>query len=159
MASLIPWKRRTEERGGTALAERPRDVLAQMRREMDSLFDRFFSGVPALAGGDWPVTGWGFELDDTGKEIVVHAEAPGFEPDDFNIEIVGDNLVLKAERKEEDKGGDGYHFRQERLYRTVALPHGIEADKIDARYHNGVLEIHLPKGEEAKGKRITVKST
>ena len=158
MASLIPWKRRSEERGSNALAERPRDVLTQMRRELDSLFDRFFSGWPTLAGNDWPITGWGFDVDDTGKEIVVHAEAPGFEPDDFNVEIVGDNLILKAERKEEDKTGNGYHFRQERLYRTVPLPHGVEGEKIEARYHNGVLEVRIPKGEEAKGKRITVKS-
>ncbi len=158
MAGLIPWKRRSEERGGTALAERPRDVLTQMRRELDSLFDRFFSGWPTLAGGDLPVTGWGFDVDDTGKDLVVHAEAPGFEPNDFDVEIVGDNLVLKADRKEEDKSGNGYRFRQERLYRTVALPRGVEADKIDARYHNGVLEVRIPKGEEAQGKRITVKA-
>jgi len=159
MSSLIPWKRRSDEGGSSALAERPRNMLSQMRRELDTLFDRFFSGWPTLAGGDWPMTGWGFDVDDTGKEIVVHAEAPGFEPDDFNVEIVGDNLVLKAEHKEEEESGNGYHFRQERLYRTVALPHGVEADKIDARYHNGVLEVHVPKGEEAQGKRITVKST
>ncbi|MGO9112946.1 MAG: Hsp20/alpha crystallin family protein [Thermoguttaceae bacterium] len=59
----------------------------------------------------------------------------------------------------EDKSGNAYHFRQERLYRMVALPHGVEVDKIEARYHNGVPEVHIPKGEEAKGKRITVKST
>jgi HSP20 family protein len=159
MASLIPWKRRSEERGGSALAERPRDVLTQMRRELDSLFDRFFSGLPTMAGGDWPMTGWNFDVDDTGKEIVVHAEAPGFEPDDFDIEIVGDNLVLKAQRKEEEKEGDGYRFRQERLYRTLALPHGVESEKIDARYHNGVLEVRIPKGKEAQGKRIAVKAT
>ncbi len=158
MASLIPWKRRSEDKG-SALAERPRDVLSQMRRELDSLFDRFFTGWPTLAGGEWPVAGWGFNVDDAGNEIVVRAEAPGFEPNDFDVQIVGDNLVLKAERKEEEKGGNGYRFHQERLYRTIALPHGVEADKIDARYHNGVLEVHVPKGEEAKGKRITVKST
>lgn len=157
MTSLIPWKRRSEE-GGNALAERPRDVLVQMRRELDSLFDRFFSGWPTLAG-ESPVTGWGFDVDDTEKEIVVHAEAPGFEPDDFNVEIVGDNLVVKAEHKEEEKRGNGHHFRQERLYRMVSLPNGLEAEKIDARYHNGVLEVHIPKGEEAQGKRITVKAT
>ncbi len=157
MAGLIPWKWRHEDKGSGALAERPRDVLTQMRRELDSLFDRFFTGWP-LAGGDWPVTGWGFDVEDTDKEIVVHAEAPGFEPGDFDVEIVGDNLVLKAERKEEDKSGDGYRFHQDRFYRTVALPHGVEAEKIDARYRNGVLEVPVPKGEEAKGKRITVKS-
>ena len=158
MASLIPWKRRSEERGG-AIAERPRNALSQMRQELDTLFDRLFNGLPTLAGGGWPVAGWGFDVDDTDKEIVVHAEAPGFEPDDFDIEVLGDHLVLKADHKDEDKGGNGYRMRREHFYRTLALPHGVEAEKIDARYHNGVLEIRLPKSEEAKGKRIAVKAT
>ena len=159
MASLIPWKRRNEEKGGGRAGRTSARCARADAPGVGFAVRSVLQRLAELAGGDWPVTGWGFDVDDTGKEIVVHAEAPGFEPDDFNVEIVGDNLVLKAERKEEDKGGNGYHFRQERLYRTVALPHGVEADKIDARYHNGVLEIRMPKGEEAKGKRITVKAT
>ncbi len=45
-----------------------------------------------------------------------------------------------------------------RCHGSGVLPHGVEADKIDARYRNGVLEVHVPKGEKAKGKRITVKA-
>lgn len=158
MRSLIPWKRSSEERGGTSLVERPRDMLMEMRREMDALFDRFFGDWPTPFGDGWPTMGWGFDVDDRENEIVVSADAPGFEPDDFSIEVVGDSLVLKAERKEEEEKGNGYHYRRGRLYRRVNLPHGIDADKIDAHYHNGVLEVRVPKGEEAKGKRIMVKS-
>jgi HSP20 family protein len=158
MKSMIPWKRRNENGGSTALAERPRDALTQMRGELDSLFDRFFGDWPTPAGRDWPMMGWGFDVDDKENEIVVRADAPGFEPDDFNVEIVGENLVLEAEHKEEEKKGNGRHYRHGTLYRRVALPHGVETDKIEARYHNGVLEVHVPKGEEAKGKRITVKA-
>jgi HSP20 family protein len=158
MKSLIPWKRRNETGGGTALAERPRDALMQMRREFDSLLDRFFGDRPMMAGRDWPMMGLGFDVDDKENEIVVRADAPGFEPDDFNVEIVGNNLVLKAEHKEEEKKGNGYQYRRGHLFQNVPLPHGVDADKIDARYRNGVLEVHVPKGEEAKGKRITVKA-
>lgn len=158
MKSLIPWKRRNENGGGTALAEHPRDALTQMRREFDSLFGRYFGGWPAPAGRDWPMMGWGFDVDDKENEMVVRAEAPGFEPDDFHVEIVGDDLVLKAEHKEEEKKGNGFRYQHGSLYRSVALPHGVEAEKIEARYHNGVLEIHVPKGEEAKGKRIEIKA-
>jgi len=158
MKSLIPWKRRNENSGGTALAERPRDALMQMRREFDSLLDRFFGDWPMMAGRDWPMMGWDFDVDDKENEIVVRADAPGFEPDDFNVEIVGNSLVLKAERKEEEQKGNGYQYCRGHLYRSVPLPSGVEADKIDARYRNGVLEVHVPKGEEAKGKRITVKA-
>lgn len=159
MKSLIPWKRRSEERGVPALTEQPRDVLAQVRRELDSLFDRFFNDWPLMAGRDyWPSLGWGFDVEDGENEIVVRADAPGFEPNDFNVEVVGDTLVLKAEHKEEEKKGDGYRCRRGRLYRRVSLPHGVETDKIDASYRNGVLEIRVPKGEKAKGKRIEIKS-
>jgi len=158
MKGLIPWKQRGEERGGSALIERPHDVLMQMRRELNSLFDRFFGDWPAMTGDGWPTMRWGFDVDDRENEIVVSADAPGFEPGDFSIEVVGDSLVLQAERKEEGEKGNGYHYRRGRLYRRVSLPHGIDADKIEARYHNGVLEVHVPKGEEAKGKRIMVKS-
>ena len=158
MRSLIPWKRRNENGGSAALAERPRDMLTALRREMDSLFDRFFGEWPMISGREWPMMGWGFDVEDKENEMVVRADAPGFEPDDFNVEIVGDNLVLKAEHKEEEEKGDEYHYRRGSLYRTFPLPQGVEADKIDARYHNGVLEVHVPKGEEAKGKRITVKA-
>jgi HSP20 family protein len=130
-------------------------MLTEMRRELDSLFDRFFGDWPLLAGDGWPMMGWGFDIDDRENEIVVRADAPGFEPEDFNVEIVGDSLVLRAEHKEE---GNGRSYRHGRLYRRVTLPHGVEADKIEARYHNGVLEVHVPKGEEAKGKRIEVKA-
>jgi HSP20 family protein len=158
MKSLIPWKRNSGERGGSALIERPRDMLMEMRRELDSLFDRFFGDWPTSFGDGWPMMGWGFDVDDRENEIVVNADAPGFEPSDFSIEVVGDSLVLKAERKEEEEKGNGYHYRRGRFYRRVSLPHGIDAEKIEARYHNGVLEVRVPKGEEAKGRRITVKS-
>ena len=158
MRSLIPWKRSSEERGGTSLVERPRDMLMEMRREMDALFDRFYGDGRTPFGEGWPTMGWGFDVDDRENEIVVSADGPGFEPDDFSIEVVGDSLVLKAERREEEEKGNGYHYRRGRLYRRVSLPHGIDADKIDAHYHNGVLEVRVPKGEEAKGKRIMVKS-
>ena len=159
MWNLIPWKRRDEDRGATPLTERPQDALIQMRRDLDSLFDRYFGNWPALSGSDWPAVGWGFNLDDKENEIVVRADTPGFELGDFNVEIVGNNLVLKAEHKQEEKKGNGRHYREGRLYRTVSLPRGVETDKIDARYHNGVLEIHVPKGEEAKGRRIAVKAS
>lgn len=158
MKSLMPWKRRGEESGSTALAESPRDSLRQMRRELDSLFDRFFGDWPLAFGRDWPMMELGLDVDDEESELVVRADAPGFEPGDFNIEVVGDNLVVKAKHKEETKKGNGRHYRSGRLYRSMTLPDGIDAEKIDARYHSGVLEIHVPKTEAAKGKRIEVKA-
>jgi hypothetical protein len=52
MWNLVPWKRRTEDRGATPLTERPQDALIQMRRDLDSLIDRFFGNWPALSRSD-----------------------------------------------------------------------------------------------------------
>lgn len=158
MRNLIPWKRREDERGISALAERPGDALSEMHRELDSLFGRYFGDLLSLSGRDSPLMNWGFDVDDRENEMVVSADAPGFEPDDFDVQIVGDSLVVKAEHKEEEKKGNGHHYRRGSLYRRVALPPGVEADQIQARYHNGVLEVHVPKGEQAKGKRIAIKA-
>jgi len=65
-------------------------------------------------------------------------------------------LEVKAEHKEETKGKESSSCRYGSFRRQFTLPHGVDEQKIDARYHNGVLEVHLPKTEEAKGKRIPV---
>jgi len=85
--------------------------------------------------------------------VLVRADAPGFEAGDFDVQVANDVLTIKAERKEEK---DGQVERQ--LYRTLTLPAGVRADDVEARYRNGVLELRLPRAEEAAGKRIEVKA-
>jgi HSP20 family protein len=158
MASLIPWRR--DRDGGKSLTRSSDYPLAQLRNEFESLFDRFFGRFPSLFTEDWSVQpSWGFDMDDTGKEIVVRAEAPGFDPGDFDIRVVGNTLTIEAERKQEaseEKGGKFYS--QRRLERSVTLPASVDADKVECKYKNGILELHLPRTEEVKPKRIQVKS-
>lgn len=148
MFSLMPWK--TKENEG-ALTPRTDDPLRRLRAEFDTLFDRFFAGWPApLAEEGWG-RGWGLEVKDEGKEVLVKADAPGFEAGDFDVQLSGDVLTIRAERKEEKEG----HIER-RLMRSLTLPAGVLADKVEARYRNGVLELRLPRSEEVVGKKITV---
>ena len=94
---------------------------------------------------------WGLDVEDKGNEYVVHAEAPGFEPADFDVQVTGDLVTVKAEKKQESKE-KGTQYRS--FERSFTLPHGSAADKIEARYHNGVLDLRLPKSPEALGRRI-----
>ena len=94
-------------------------------------------------------------------EIDVRAEAPGFEPDEIDVRLSAGRLVLQAEHKTEQdttENGNGHFSSYGKFYRAMSVPAGIEADKIEASYKNGILEVHLPKGEEAKSKRIAVKA-
>jgi HSP20 family protein len=151
MFGLVPWKK--EHNGNRGLERRDRgaaEPFGLLRREFDTLFDRFFADWPGF--GD---SGWGFELEDAGKELVVRADAPGFEPDDFDVQLSGDVLRVRAERKQESKE-EGERYR--RFERAVTLPGGVDPAKVEAHYRNGVLELRLAKTPEAVGRRIEVKS-
>lgn len=168
MFNLIPWNRKTPAQQGGELTRGQEHPLMQLRNEMDVLFDRFwrdwpdfdqaFKGWPVL-GEELPNLGWGMEVDDRENEIVVRAEAPGFEPKEFDVRVSSGHLILEAEHKEESKEGNGRRYQYGQFRRTLPLPPGIEEDKIEAKYRNGVLEVKVPKGEAAKAKRITVQAS
>jgi len=157
--NLLPWRRRKQgERGdGNALPATPEHPLARLRDEFNTLFDRLWAELPSRWEGlfehGW-LTGWEFDLDDEGDKYVVRVEAPGFEPSDFDVRLSGDLLTIKAERREERRG----HYRYGSFRRMITVPHGVEADKVEAHYRNGILEVHLPKSEQERGKRIPVQS-
>ncbi|MCP5007890.1 MAG: Hsp20/alpha crystallin family protein [Planctomycetes bacterium] len=124
-----------------------------MNRMLENIWDTEFPG-----------TGWNLEVDiaETDNDIIVKAEIPGVDPKDIDISIVNDTLTIKGEKKEEkEEKGMSYH-RVERSYgsfmRTIDLPAHVKTDEVVAKDHQGVLKITLPKMEEAKTKKITVKT-
>jgi len=152
MLGLMPWKKERNGSGSAALATRDEHPLSLFRSEFDTLFDRFF--------GHWPVPdagwgGWGLDLDETDSEVTVKVDAPGFEPGDFDIQVSGDTLRVTAERK---AGDDGKRSYERRFQRAVTLPAAVNSDQVEAKYRNGVLELTLPKAEQAKWKKIAVKA-
>lgn len=160
MFGLTPWRKREVATQG-APAPVNEHPVHQLRDEFNSLFERFFGSWPSAFNADWQGLQpfWGLDLEDAGNEVVVRAEAPGFETGDFDIQVSGNRLTIRAERKREEKDkGNGFSYSECRLHRSVTLPPGTDTERVDARYRNGVLEIHLPKSPEAQGKRITVKS-
>jgi HSP20 family protein len=132
------------------------DPLFLLRRELDDLFERVFGPI---AGQEGDNPHWGLEVTPTDKEFVVRVEAPGFEAGDFEVDVTGDTLHIRAERKStEEKKEEGSFTRTARLERWVNLPSGVDTEKVDATYRNGVLEIHLPRSPEAMGRKVEVKS-
>jgi HSP20 family protein len=122
------------------------------------LWNRFFQDL------DWGLRPWGeapsFELtsglEERENEYLFHAEMPGFDPDEIDVKVAGKTLSVRAERKEEQEGEGRSSCRYGSFQRQLTLPQGVDEAGIDARYHQGVLEIRLPKTDEARGKRIAV---
>ena len=91
---------------------------------------------------------------------VIRAELPGMKKEDFHLEVEDGTLTLSGERKfEEPTNGDEYH-RVERLAgkfsRSFDLPQAVKHDEIKATYRDGILEVYVPKAEEAKPRQITI---
>jgi HSP20 family protein len=162
MMSLMESKKKAEPVAGGAVspADDTPSFLGRLRGEFDRLFARFAREWPPLSeGAAWP---WGLEVREEEAAFVVRAEAPGFEATDFDVQLRGNRLVMRAARKTEtEKAEDGKRREVTRreCYESVMLPPEIAADKITAEYHNGVLTVKLPKTAEAKGKPIPVKAT
>ncbi len=172
MFSLIPWRKRNgniKVRRGSMVRPyaREEDLFDRLREDFAALVSRFFDDrwfsqrmaeLPTLwSEGRF---GWPFDLgwENNDKEYVLRVEAPGFEPEEFDIRISGNVLAIRAEHKAESQKKEGsYSYRYGALRRSVTLPHGADTERLEARYHNGVLEIHLPKRPEVQGKRIEVK--
>lgn len=152
MANLIPWRRKAHDAGESGRS------LMGVRRDIDSLFERFLRG--AL---DFPDIGVmpRIDLTETQQHVRVTAEIPGIDPRDVEISIVGDTLTLRGEvRDERTERGDAI-LRSERRYgafeRTVRLPSGVNADKADAQFKNGLLTITIEKHPGAQAKRVRVR--
>jgi HSP20 family protein len=160
---LIPWSRNQ----GLTPTRESFDPFFTLHREMNRLFDDVFRGFgpPARFGSplmegrfSWP----SIEVDETDKAVTVSAELPGLSEKDIQVEIANGVLTLRGEKKAErtDNGNKGKHF-SERYYgsfeRQIPLD-GIMEDKAEAKFHDGVLTITLPKSEQARSaiKRIEI---
>jgi HSP20 family protein len=159
--SLLPWtKKKTEPAAKGGILARYEDFpfqLSRMRAEFDRLLERLAGEWPShWEGNGWR---WGLEVEDQDDAVVVRAEAPGFEAGDFDLQVSENRLVLRAAKKVETKGKEGEtEIREQECYQSVTLPDGIDKDKVEAKYHSGVLTVTLPKTAEGKAKRIAVKS-
>jgi HSP20 family protein len=133
--------------------------MSRMREEFDRYFDRLAKEFAAFARTNGEGWNWGLEVEDEDENVVVKAEAPGFEANDFDVRVEDSRLVLRASKKIEtkDEKGKVKEYREQQCYESVSLPTGIEKGKVEAKYHNGVLTVTLPKSAESKGKKITVK--
>ena len=101
------------------------------------------------------------DIEETPEAYLVRAELPGMRLEDIKITVADNALSIRGEkRREEEKKGTTYH-RVERVYgsfeRSFSLSHAVAADKIEATYRDGVLDVSIPKAEEAKAREIQIK--
>jgi HSP20 family protein len=148
MFGLTPWKER----------EKVSHPMSALRDEFKALYDRFFGGWPTVFAGYPEVPRfWGLEVNETEQEVVVRAELPGFAAEEVEVELREGALMIRAEKKPKEVEKEPHEFAEYRYERLIELPAAVAPEKAEAQYRNGVLEVHLPKTEEARTRRIPVK--
>ncbi len=127
--------------------------------ELRTRFDRLFEGL-----GD-SEHAWTPAVDvvrDNGN-LVVRADVPGMKPEEVKIEVKDDILTVSGEHEERKEEKDKDYLRRERRYgsfsRSMALPAGVDAKKIKAKTHDGVVEVTIPLPKEAKPETVTITPT
>ena len=134
-----------------------RTIQDEVNRLFSSNLTRFFNDE-GIARGAWSPNVDIFENKD---QIVIEAELPGMNREDFDLSVENNVLTLYGERRFEKKDeGDNYH-RVERSYgsfsRSFTLPQTVSAEGANAEFRNGVLRVSLPKREEVKARKIQIK--
>jgi HSP20 family protein len=134
--------------------------LDSLQGDMNRLFDRFFEGGRTANGST--ARRWipAMDLVETEDHLVLRGDLPGMTEDDVDIEIKDNVLTVSGERKSESEDKrEGYH-RVERSFgsfsRSLTLPQGIDPERVDAKFENGVLEVQIPKPAEAKPTRVQI---
>ena len=104
------------------------------------------------------------EVREEGRNLVVNADLPGVKKDDVKVECTGEGLIIRGERKRESEENRGGVYRSERSYgsfaRMIPLPDGVEPDKIEAHFKDGVLAVRvpIPESQRSKQREIPIKT-
>ena len=131
--------------------------LRQMQENMDRLWRNFSGG-----GEEGTEENWAIPLDvvQEGDNIVVKASVPGVKPEDIDVSIENEVLIIKGHTTEEtERQQDNYLMRERHtgcFYRALRLPDSVDFDNAQPHYENGVLSISFPKMESKKARRLQI---
>ncbi len=164
MNNLVPssWRR-----SGVALRRAEDQPLFALQREMNRVFDNFFSDFDLMPFGEGIKFGAftpSVDIKEDEKEVIIKAEVPGLAEKDVEVTFAEGVLTIRGEKKEEKEDKKQDYLRREVSYgafhREIPLPDGINPEKVDAHFKNGVLTVTIPwlEGAKKKAKKISVKA-
>ncbi len=118
----------------------------------DFFDDDFLPSYEGFRGVNVPAV----NIKEDDNKFTIEVAAPGLNKDDFNVDLDNNMLTISSEKEEKDEEKDGKYMRKEFSYckfnRSFTLPETVDADKIEAKHKDGVLEVNIPKKETSKQK-------
>ena len=158
------WMKRENEGGREFLpAARGNDPFSRMHREMDRMFEDFFGATRPASGS--VLLRPSVDIAESKKAYRISVEVPGIDPDQIDLRVEGDTLVISGEKRQESEDEDEGFHRIERSYgqfrRVLTLPEDADAEGIKADSKNGVLKIKVPRvkrSEQPSAKKVRIES-
>lgn len=128
--------------------------------ELRSRFDRVFEDIGAPRGRVWTPA---IDVVREDGNLVLHADIPGIKPEEVKVEVKDDILTVSGAHEERTEEKEKDYVRRERRYgafsRSMALPSGVDPEKITAKTHDGVLEVTIPMPEAPKKQAVEITPT
>jgi len=155
MKTIIPWRRSHKD---------------ELRNRFDRVFDQFFQDPWGASGlmqaGSEPRRDLLFappvEISENDKTITVRAELPGVDPEQVNVELMENVLVISGQKEEKREQKDGESTFSEFVFgsfrREIALPADVDPDSVKATFQKGVLHVELQKSQVSRTRKINVES-
>ncbi len=147
------------KRGPEMMPSRFPTSFEEMERWFEDVFRRPFFAPTWMPRIKFPELGEmtpSVDIYEEGGDVVLKAELPGMKKDDIDVNIAGDTVTISGEKKAEEKVEQKDFYRLERSFgsftRKLRLPAETQPDKAKASFHDGVLEVRIPKTEAAKEK-------
>lgn len=138
----------------------PSRTLRDLQREVDDIFDRFFSRTDGGDGSASPVWSPRTDLAETDEDFRIRLDVPGMTKEDINVNLQNRTLTVSGERTSERTEESEEFVRVERAFgtfhRTFTLPNAVDEENIEATYEDGVLTINVPKTEESTRRQIEI---
>jgi len=138
----------------------PFNELLRLQHDLESLLNRPTSDVsfgPSATGVFPPVNVFRGRQGD----VVIRAELPGVKPEDIEVTTEGRRLTINGERKADTSDNAAYHRRERpwgKFSRAIHLPADLDVEKAEARFHQGVMTLRIPRSQAAKPRPITVQA-
>jgi HSP20 family protein len=133
-------------------------VQDELNRVMDDVFGRTWR-TDENGARVWQAP---VDIEEQPDRYTLHLELPGLKLEDIKIKLEDNRLVIRGEKTRTEEQKNATYHRLERVYgtfeRSFSLTHAVKADKIEATYQDGVLEVTVPKAEEAKAREIPIKT-
>lgn len=129
--------------------------MEQMQREMNRLLENM---RPAIPGAVFPA----INIYDNGEAYIAQAELPGVDPQEVEVTVTGNTLTLAGKRGDDPVAEKAAYLRRERaggqFNRAFKLPEAVDSGKVQAIFRNGILQVMMPRAEQAKARKVSIKA-